>query len=128
MIALIFSMSICLFSSISLINSITQVALDNTFTSLSYSLPRHWVIEEVEGYSSPMYDTYIVEDTTIKHFKSNLKFYLSNIKVGFYYFDSSTLQETKDRYSSGVRISLKADITLNKKYSKAMTFTIIKKE
>jgi len=128
MIALIFSMSLCLCSSISLINSITSVALDNTFTSLSYCLPKQWVIEDVEGEKTPMYDTYKVEESTIKHLKSNLKFYLDSIKVGFYYFDSSTLEEMKSRYVSGVRISLKADISLTKKYDKAMTYTVIKKE
>jgi len=128
MIALIFSMSLCLCSSISLINSITQAALDNTLTSLSYSLPKLWVVEEVEGKETPMYDTYKVEETSIKHFKNNLKFYLNNFKVGFYYFDSSTLQEMKSQYVTGVRISLKANISLTKTYDKAMTYTIIKKE
>jgi len=128
MIGLIFSMSICLLSSISLVNSVTQVALDNTFSSLCYSLPRHWIIEDVEGYDSPVYDVNKVEDMSIKHLRNNLKFYLDNIKVGFYYFDSSTLEEIKSQYVTGVRISLNAKISLNKNYSKAMSFTIIKKE
>lgn len=127
MIGLIFSMSICLFSSISLVNSITQVALDNTLTSLSYSLPKQWVVEEVEGSTFPMYDTVKVEESTIKHFKFNLKHYLNAIKVGFYYYDSSTLEEMKSRYVTGVRISLKAKISLNKNYYKAMNYTITKK-
>lgn len=128
MIGLIFSMSICLFSSISLVNSITNLALDNTFTSLSYSLPKQWVIEDVEGEEGPRYDVSKVEISTINHFKNNLKNYLKSFKVGFYYFDSSTLEELQSRYVTGVRISLKAKISLNKTYDKAMTYTIIKKE
>lgn len=128
MIALIFSMSLLLSSSVSLIYFTTYTAIDNTFTSLSYSLPNEWIILEPEGSKKPMYDRVKVENTTIDHLKRNLNFYLDDIHVGFYYFDSETLKELSTRYVSGVRISIKAQITLFKTYSKAMTYTIFKPE
>lgn len=128
MIAIIFCISILLFSSVSLVSSTRYSAIDNTFISLNYSLPNTWVELEPEGYSQPMYDRDKVESTTISYVKNNLKSHFESVKVGFYYFDSETLKELDTRYITGVRISLKADITPFRKYSRAMSYSIIKKD
>ncbi len=128
MIAIIFCVSILLFSSMSLVSTTKYSAIDNTFVSLNYSLPNEWVELEPEGYSQPMYDRTKVESTTISHVKSNLKSHFENVQVGFYYFDSETLKELDTRYITGVRVSLKASITPFRKYSRAMSYSIVKKD
>lgn len=103
--------------------------LNKTFYSLDYSLPNLWVTLDAPGYKDrPMYDTLIVEDTTIRHFRNNLLAHFNSFKLGFFYFDSKSLEEMKGQYVTGVRISLSASIPFSKDYYKATTYIIEQKE
>lgn len=125
MILMIFSLFIVSFSSFALFSTTTFRAIDNAFTSLNYTLPSSWIITDIEGpLPAPVYDTKIVEETSIKHLKNNLSHYVDKFQVGFYYFDSRSKEETTDRYVTGVRISLKAAVPFRNDYYKSTTYEI----
>lgn len=101
--------------------------VDNTFSSLDYSLPKNWIVlDEKEPLESPMFDTIKVEESTIQHVKNNLKNHLEKITLGFFYFNEETLIESKDRYVSGVRVSFKCSIPFSKSYYKAVDYVVSK--
>lgn len=125
MILMIFALFITLFSAGAFISSTTYQAYDNSFSALNYSLPDLWIVTDIEEpLEQPFYDTKKVETTTIDHFKGNLKHYVDHFKVGFYYFDSETLEESKEQYVTGVRISLRAEVPFSSDYYKASTYLI----
>lgn len=125
MILMIFAMSIISLSSIALFSTTTYQSIDSAFTSLNYSLPDLWIVTDIEEpLPTPVYDTVKVEETSIAHLKNNLAHYVSKFQLGFYYFDSKTKEEMKDRYVTGVRISLKAAVPFMSDYYKATTYEI----
>ncbi|MCQ2796486.1 MAG: hypothetical protein MJ213_04220 [Bacilli bacterium] len=125
MILMIFSLFIVSFSGVALFSTTALQAIDNAFTTLNYSLPPSWIVTDIEGpLPMPVYDTKIVEETSIKHLKSNLSNYVDKFQVGFYYFDSKSKEEMTDRYVTGVRISLKAKVPFRNDYYKSTTYEI----
>ncbi|MCQ2792585.1 MAG: hypothetical protein MJ208_03585 [Bacilli bacterium] len=125
MILVIFSLFIISFSGIALFSSTTYQAVHNTFEAMTYSLPSIWQVTDViEPFAQPYYDTILVEETSLKHFKDNLSHYVKSFQVGFYYFDSSSLKESHERYVTGVRISLRAEIPFSSDYYRATTYEI----
>lgn len=125
MILMIFSLFIVSFSGVAIFSTTAFQAIDNAFTTLNYSLPPSWIITDIEGpLPTPVYDTKIVEETSIEHLKNNLSHYVDKFQVGFYYFDSKSKEEMSDRYVTGVRISLKAAVPFRNDYYKATTYEI----
>ena len=126
MIMIIFALFIISFSGVALFSTTTYQSIDSAFTSLNYSLPDSWIITDTDvPLPSPMYDTVKVEETSIEHLKNNLAHYVKNFKVGFYYFDAKSKEEMKDRYVTGVRISLRADVPFTKPYYRTTTYEIV---
>ena len=126
MILMVFALVIASFSSVMIFSSTTYQAIDSAFTSLNYSLPDLWIVTDVkEPLPSPMYDTYKVEETSIKHLKDNLSHYADKFKIGFYYYDSKSKEEMKDRYVTGVRISLKVAVPFSNDYYKVTSYEIV---
>lgn len=125
MILMIFALFIISFSGIAMFSITTYQSIDSAFTSLNYSLPDSWVVTDLEEpLPSPMYDTVRVEETSIAHLKNNLGHYVNKFQIGFYYFDSKSKEEMKDRYVTGVRISLRAAVPFMQDYYKTTTYEI----
>ncbi len=125
MILMIFSLFVISISSIALFSTTTYQAIDNAFTSLNYTLPDSWIVFDVEEkLDTPMYDTMLVESTSIQHLKNNLSHYLNKFNIGFYYFDAKSKEEMEDRYVTGVRISLRAKVPFSSDYYKTTTYQI----
>lgn len=125
MILMLLSLFVLSFTSFALYANTFYHGVDNTFTSINYSLPNLWVVTDIGGeLDKPLYDTVLVEETVVNHLSNNLKRYIKHYQVGFYYFDSETLSESEERYVSGVRLSLRADIPFTSAYYKAMTYVI----
>lgn len=125
MILMIFALFIVSFSGVALFSTTTFQAIDNAFTSLNYSLPKSWIVTDIEGpLPTPMYDTIKVETTSIDHLKNNLSHYVDKFQVGFYYFDSKSKEEMSERYVTGVRISLRASVPFRSDYYKSTTYEI----
>ena len=126
MIMMIFALFIISFSGVALFSITTYQSIDSAFTTLNYSLPDSWIVTDTEvPLPSPMYDTFKVEETSIKHLKDNLAHYVNKFKVGFYYFDAKSKEEMKERYVTGVRISLRADVPFFKQYYRTTTYEIV---
>jgi len=101
--------------------------LDNSVDSFNYSLPKRWIVlDTTEPLHQPMFDTKLVEETSISHFKNNLKNHLEKITLGFYYFSEETLLESKERYISGVRVSITCNLPFQKDYYKAFSYVVSK--
>ncbi|MCQ2753330.1 MAG: hypothetical protein MJ206_03715 [Bacilli bacterium] len=114
-----------LLGSVSLVSSTVYHSIDHAFTSLNYALPDLWVVTDVEGeLEAPLYDTYLVETTSIQHLSHNLKGVIDRYQIGFYYFDAETMEEVEGRYVSGVRLSLRAAVPFTSDYYKAMNYLI----
>lgn len=128
MMFLLVSISLIGISCITYFSTKNYEAYDHAFTTLNYSLPSLWIVTDVKSSKEPFYDTYLVEQTVLDHFKNNLSTYISTIKVGFFYFDSKTYLEDLNRYVTGVRISLNAKIPFKEEYYRAMTYTIQRNE
>jgi len=112
---------------ISFITTSNYASLNNTFESFNYTLSKQWVVTDIEGESvNPIFDSKIVESTSIEHFKANLKGKVDSFKLGFYYFNEETLEETSNRYATGVRVSLKAKLMFNTEFYKASIFEVSK--
>lgn len=125
MILMIFALFIISFSGVALFTTTTFQSIDNAFTTLNYSLPASWIVTDIEGpLPTPVYDTQIVETTSIEHLKNNLSHYVDKFQVGFYYFDSKSKEEMTDRYVTGVRISLRAAVPFANDYYKSTTYEI----
>lgn len=125
MILLIFSLFIISFSTVGLFSATTYQAINNSFDSLNYTLVNSWIVTDVvEKLEQPYYDTMRVESSTIEHFKNNLAHYVKSFKVGFYYFNSYTQEEMKERYVTGVRISLRAPVIFASDYYRVTTYEI----
>ncbi|MCQ2794750.1 MAG: hypothetical protein MJ214_00900 [Bacilli bacterium] len=125
MILMIFALFIISFSGVALFTTTTFQSIDNAFTTLNYSLPASWIVTDIEGpLPTPVYDTQIVEATSIEHLKNNLSHYVDKFQVGFYYFDSKSKEEMTDRYVTGVRISLRAAVPFANDYYKSTTYEI----
>lgn len=126
MILMIFALFIVSFSGVALFSTTTYQSIDSAFTSLNYSLPDSWIVTDLEEpLPSPMYDTNRVEETSIAHLKNNLAHYVDKFQLGFYYFDSKSKEEMKDRYVTGVRISLRASVPFSPDYYKTTTYEIV---
>ena len=125
MIFIIVSIFFLGFTSVIFYSSNAYNAFNNSFYALDYTLPNQWVVTDIEGkLEKPLYDTHLVEETSIQHFKNNLAGYVNKFEVGFYYFDSETLVESKERYVTGVRLSLKASVPFFDPYYKANVYLI----
>lgn len=126
MIMMIFALFIISLSGVALFSSTTYQSIDSAFTSLNYSLPDSWIVTDTEvPLPSPMYDTIRVEETSIQHLKNNLAHYVNKFKVGFYYFDAKSKEEMKERYVTGVRISLRVDVPFTEPYYRTTTYEIV---
>lgn len=128
MIAALFFSTILLFSGTAGLFVVTShQSIETAFASLNNTLPDSWVvIRTIEGEQKVFYDTNLIEDTTIKHFKNNLNSYTKSFTVGFYYFDADTLEKSEDRYVTGARISLNTSLFFNTTYQKANTYIVSK--
>ena len=125
MMIILISISFLSLSLFGITTSFSYHGLDNTLRSLSNTLSSSWIVTDVEGKGDePYYDTVLVEETSLKYLKNNLSSYVNNFQVGFYYFDESTLEELTERYVTGVRVSLKAELKFSVQYKKAYSFVI----
>lgn len=126
MITLLISSLFLIFSYSSYKYDVSCNALKNTMISLSYCYPNLWVKTVTQDKEIvPLFDVNLVEETTINHFKNNMKKYVDKLVFGFYYFDSSTLLEVVDPiYTSGVRIRVTISQAFNNSYSEVKIFEI----
>jgi len=100
-------------------------SVESAFASLNNTLPDSWaVIKTVEGEQKVFYDTTLLEESTIKHFKNNLNSYTNSFTLGFYYFDAETLERSEDRYVTGARISLETKLFFSFDSKKANTYVV----
>ncbi len=91
---------------------------------LSLTLPITWVVTDVMDDKRPYYDCELIKVSTINYLTNNLKHYVNHIRVGFYFFNSETDEESFYRYVSGVRISLNAKVPFSVDYYQALVFTL----
>lgn len=126
MIQVLISISMAVFSVLTLQVSLNLGSINRLFSSLSYGVvEKSIVVLSNNEDTKPYFDISVFKELVCQFLDQSLEKYTHDYSVSFYYYDVSTNEQSLAKYVDGAAINLKANIVGIVNYNRTITLEML---